>query len=758
MASATISASRTSDDSLESAAGTDAANSVYASLAEPVQGAEGEWQLSVHVEGMHCAHCIWAIESRLQTHEAVRHARVNLSTKRLYLHWRGEAADAVWLVAEVEKLGYGVSMLQQSDASRDDEHRFLMRCMAVSGFAMGNIMLLSVALWSSSQEVMGIITRDLFHWVSAMIALPTVLYAGRPFFRSAWRVLKEGHTNMDVPISLALILACAMSIHETMTSGAHAYFDSAVMLLFFLLIGRWLDARARSKALDNAGELLAMMQGSASLRAQDGSWQRVPINQLKPGMVVRVAVGEKIPTDATLIAGETQLDTSLITGETLPHDATAGDVVYGGTLNVARPVECEVLRASEQSLLADIVRLMEEAEQGRARYVRLADKAARLYTPVVHSLAAAAFLGWWLLGGLAWQEALLIAVTTLIITCPCALGLAVPAVQVLATSWLMKRGILVKSGDALERLAEITHLVCDKTGTLTHGAPQWDNQESIDPADQQCAASLASHSRHPLSQAVASPYRGSLLPMEQVQEFPGEGIEAQLEGVTMRLGRARFCGIDEAQRSQGAQDDRMELWLQYGDEAAIRFTFTDPLRADAARVLKKFKQQHIHTAMFTGDRESVAASIARKLPLDDWYARCKPADKVARLEALQRSGACVAMVGDGLNDAPALTAAHVSLSPASAIDITQNSADFVFRGDGLSPVLRAYDMARLSRRLVQQNFALAVVYNLIAIPIALLGWVTPMIAAIAMSGSSLVVVLNSFRITRFQRKEQPWTS
>ncbi|MGB1540057.1 MAG: heavy metal translocating P-type ATPase, partial [Rickettsiales bacterium] len=441
----------------------------YAAFAQT--DADGLHHLTLRVEGIHCAACIYAIESALSPLPDVKEARVNLSTRRLAITWEGDVAQADTFAQTVETLGYPV---QPFDASRtprmQEEEKLLLKAMAISGFAMGNIMLLSVALWSSDQAVMGVATRDLFHWITALIALPTIAYAGRPFFRSALMALRGGHTNMDVPISLALLLACGMSMVETLRPGEHAYFDSAVMLLFFLLIGRYLDARARGKARQNAQTLLDSMQGVAQV-IEGETMRYLPIRELREGMQVRVAAGEKIPTDSRVLEGESEIDSSLMTGESTPAAVKPGDRVYGGTLNLHAPLLVEISKASEHSLLADIVRLMEKAEQGRARYVRLADRAARLYTPVVHSLALLTFLGWWLGMGIGWQPALLYAITVLIITCPCALGLAVPVVQVLASSWLMRRGILLKSGDALERLAIIDTAVFDKTGTLTQGKP-----------------------------------------------------------------------------------------------------------------------------------------------------------------------------------------------------------------------------------------------------------------------------------------------
>lgn len=699
------------------------------------------------MEGIHCASCIRAIETALVAEPDVSDARVNMSTSRLSVQWRGSPERAAELAALVTALGYRTTPFEAEtvqDAQKNEQEAFLLRCMAVSGFAMGNIMLISVALWSSDQQVMGMATRDVFHWLSALIALPAIAWAGRPFFRSAWGVLKEGRTNMDVPISLALLLACGMSLSETLRHGEHAYFDSAVMLLFFLLIGRWLDARARGRARQSATQLLSMLGGYASV-LENGKARKLPIRDLREGMVVQVAAGEKIPADSRVIQGVSEIDTSLVTGETIPRAVKEGGHVYSGTLNLNAPLTLRVEKPSEDSLLAQIVRLMEQAEQGRAHYVRLADRAARLYTPVVHALAALTFLGWWLAMSADWQVALLHAVTVLIITCPCALGLAVPVVQVLASGWLMRRGILLKSGDALERLEAADTVIFDKTGTLTLGTPRL-KAGGHTVQELQLAASLASHSRHPLAQALAAAWNGEILTLSEVQEIPGMGVEAMHEGAVIRLGRRSWCGDAAA-----PGDTLQELWLNVQGQP-LRFTFTDPVRQDATEVVAGLKAQGYAIHLLSGDRVEVAQAVAAELGIPHVQAGLLPADKCQVIETLRAQGRTVLMVGDGLNDAPALAAADVSMSPATGIDMAQNAADLVFRGDLLRPVAESLAIAKYSTRLVKQNFALAVGYNLLAIPLAVLGYVTPLLAAIAMSSSSLLVIGNSFRINQLGKR------
>ncbi|MCC7305127.1 MAG: cadmium-translocating P-type ATPase [Alphaproteobacteria bacterium] len=697
---------------------------------------EGLHRLAVMVEGAHCAACISKIESRLAKEQDIRTARLNFTTHRLSMEWQGAPGRANDFAAAVESLGYKVHPFEHQK-TESEEDKFLLLCLGVAGFAMGNIMLLSVGLWTSSQAAMGVETRDFLHWMSAIIALPAIIFSGRPFFRSAFRALSSGTTNMDVPISVALVLTSLMSLFETVRHGEHAYFDSVVMLMFFLLVGRYLDSRARRQARGAAGELLGAVTGFADVVEEDGTHRRLPVSALQPGMILRVAAGEKIPADGVIADGETAIDMALVTGETLPAEARAGSPVYTGTINLSAPVTMRVIKTADDTLLSEIIRLMEKAEQVQAKYVLIADRIARAYTPVVHILAAAAFTGWFV-AGLAWQDALLIAATVLIITCPCALALAVPVVQVLATGKLFRSGILVKSGDALERLAAIDILLLDKTGTLTLGHPELEAEH--DPGILQLGASLASYSAHPLSRALVRGYGGPLLSFADVREFPGLGLEARYNGKAIRLGRRDWCGLQEH------QGGRMEICLFVEDLPPQVFYFSDRLRGDACETIRELKARGLDIILISGDRDQPVAEMARSAGIEKFYASMTPVEKFTLLEKLKKSGKKILMAGDGLNDAPSLAGADVSISPATASGLAQNTADIVFMGEGLKPLLISYDTAVLSQKLVKQNFALAVLYNIFAIPMAMAGFVTPLVAALAMSGSSLVVIANSFRL------------
>lgn len=702
----------------------------------------GNLKLSVLVNGAHCAACIQKIESSVKHYPEVTHARLNFSTGLLTVEWLGSREIANDFVSGVEKLGYAVSPydLGAEKESMNNEERFLLLCLGVAGFSMGNIMLLSIGLWTTTAETMGMATRDFMHWISALIAIPTIIYAGRPFFRSALAALKAKRTNMDVPISVGLILTGSMSLFETIHHGEHAYFDSAVMLIFFLLIGRYFDFRARKKAQSSAAALLSSLSGFATIM-ENGLPRQILVRDIVEGQILRVASGDKFAADGKVVDGISDIDLSIVTGETIPVTVEAGADVYAGTVNLSAPLLVRVTKKATNSLLADIARLLEKATQSQAHYVRIADRAAKFYTPVVHTLALVTFLIWWGVIGLAWQQSLMIAITVLIITCPCALGLAVPVVQVLATNKLMQQGVLVKSGDALERLAAIDSILMDKTGTLTAGKASL--LEDADPEYLAVAASLAAYSNHPLSKALTRSYHGALLNLEQIKEHPGQGLEGRMGDKIILLGSRKWCGNPDA-----PQSSHLELWLELNGEKKIAFYFADQLRGDSRETIAKFQKDGLAPVLLSGDREAVVADISEQCAITTFKAEQTPAMKLAYLESLKNTGHKVLMVGDGLNDAPTLAAAHVSMAPGTAIDIAQNAADIVFMGTKFMPVYETFKIASLTQKLVKENFVLAVIYNAIAIPVAALGFLTPLIAAIAMSGSSLIVILNSFRVVR----------
>ncbi|MGA6114161.1 cation-translocating P-type ATPase [Agrobacterium sp. CFBP2214] len=705
---------------------------------------QGLRQTDLSVPDVYCGACITTIETALSRLRQVERARVNLSSKRVAIVWKEEVdgvrTDPSDLARAILSTGYRTHLFASGQDASDALRSQLIRAVALCGFASANIMLLSVSVWSGADAA----TRDMFHWISAMIAAPALIYGGRFFYQSAWNALKHGRTNMDVPIALAITLSYAVSLWETIHHGEHAWFDATVSLLFFLLIGRTLDHIMRDKARSAIAGLARLSPRGATVIGEDGTREYRQLADVQPGMSIAIAAGDRVAVDAVVVSGSSDLDMSIVNGESAPRRVTAGDSLQAGTLNLTGSLIARVTASAKESFLSEVIGLMEAAEGGRARYRRIADRAASYYSPVVHLLALVTFLGWGFFGG-DWKQAMLIAIAVLIITCPCALGLAVPVVQVVAAGRLFRHGIMVKEGSAMERLAEIDTVLFDKTGTLTVGKPRLVETGDVKPATMAIAAGLAAHSRHPLSKALHAACNGAMPTYETVREIPGSGVEAETEAGTYRLGNRRFaCPDDEAGVDNG--DARSEVVLSLDGRHLASFGFEDNPRAGAVAALRSLSVRGLVQEIVSGDRAAAVSAMAQRLGIGNWSADLSPRDKAARCAELAGEGRRVLMVGDGINDAPALAAAHVSMAPATAADIGRQAADFVFMQEDLDAVPFAIETSQRAGRLIRQNFALAIGYNVIAVPIAIAGYATPMIAAIAMSTSSLIVVANALRL------------
>jgi len=697
---------------------------------------DGGSRLELLVPDARCAGCLSKIEREMQALPGVASARLNLTQKRLTVEFAAGAADAAAVVAALGRLGYPATPYDPGRArdAHDREGRELVLALAVAGFGVMNTMMFSVPIWAGlfGQEL-GPATRTLMMWFSGIVGAPCALYAGLPFFRSAWRSLKARRANMDVPISIGVLLTLAISFSETVLGGRDAYFDAAVSLLFLLLIGRWLEHRLRARASSAAADLLALQAPTATVMGPDDALVARPVAEVRPGDRLLLRPGERVPVDSRVLSGVSELDNSLLTGETAPAAVTLGADCRAGALNLSGTLQLVAVARSEDSAVAAIARLVEAGAQAKSRYVQLADKAAALYVPVVHAVALLTFAGGWALG-LGPREALIRAVAVLIVTCPCALGLAVPAVQITASARLFRRGVLVKSGAALERLAEVDHVVFDKTGVLTEGRPRL-----VDPMPSTLAmaAPLARASRHPLARALAEAAGAGSLASE-VTEHAGQGVEGTIDGRRARLGRAGFVGVSGA-------GSETELWFGFEGDTKIRFRFADTLRPDAAETLATLAARGLSVEILSGDVPGAVGRVAKALGVATWRAGCTPQDKAARMDELAAAGRRVLMVGDGLNDAAALAKAHAAMAPGSALEASQNAADLVFSGERLEPVVAAFDVARSARSRALENFGFAALYNALAAPAAMLGLVNPFVAAIAMSGSSLIVTLNALR-------------
>lgn len=700
--------------------------------------ASGEQSIDLMISGAHCAGCMAKIERETSALPEILLARMNLSTMRLNVQWRGEPSTAGIIVARLEELGYGAKPfnMELEPLAQKNQATALLKAMGVAGAATALIMTMSVGIWDGNE--MSALTRQTMHWISAVIAIPAVAYAGQTFFRSAWGALKNKMTNMDVPISLAVILAISLSIYETIHGNEHAYFDAAVMLLFLLLIGRFLDMRLRQKTGESAQRLAAMQASTATLIKADGSVMSVPASMIKADDNLLVAAGERVPVDGEIIKGSSDIDTSIATGETLPLAATVGEKLYSGMINLSAPLTIKATAISGDSFLSEISKLVEAGEQKKGKFVRIADKAARLYVPVVHTLAILTFVGWMLYSG-DLRTASINAIAVLIITCPCALGLAVPAVQIVASGRLFKKGVLIKSGDALERLAKVDTIVFDKTGTLTLGSLQLSNPDDISKKALETAALLSRASRHPIARAVSAA-AGSGAVADNIKEVAGQGVEAKIDGKLTKFGKAEYVGAKNETNAQ------TESWLRIGRSKPVRFKFKDTPRMDAKDTISGLIERGYGVELLTGDKKSMAKETAKLLGIETWQAEVSPTDKLARLDELKDQGHLTLMIGDGINDAPALASAYASASPAGAADVSRAAADIILQGDKLSGLITAVSTAKDAQKRVVENLSLAVAYNMFAVPLAVFGFVNPMIAALAMSGSSMIVTLNALRL------------
>ncbi|WP_102109768.1 heavy metal translocating P-type ATPase [Oceaniglobus roseus] len=683
----------------------------------------------LHLPDIHCAACIASVETALSGLPGVREARVNLSRRQVRVAGAGLAPSTL-----IDRLAAAGHRAQELDtgllAGQGAEMRGLLMRTGVAGFAMMNVMLLSVAVWSGAADE----TERLFHLISAAIALPAVAFSARPFFASALGALRGGRLNMDVPISLAILLAALVSLIGALQGADRAsWFDAALALTFFLLIGRTLDHAGRSAARSAAAELAALAVPQAVL-LQGDTRRVVRAETLKPGDTIALVAGDRLPADGIVTEGQSDIDRSALTGESAPFAVAPGGEVAAGEINLSGPLTVRVVRAGRDTALSRLADLVAVAETQRTRFASLADRAARAYAPLVHLLGAAAFAGWWAATGDVWR-AVDVAIAVLVITCPCALGLAVPAVSVVATGRLFRRGLLVKSRTAMERLAQVDSVAFDKTGTLTTGQARLTGTPPD--AALALAAALARRSAHPYSRAIvaAAGARGLVLPaLDAVAERPGLGIEARRDGRTVRLGRPAWLGA----AGEGVA-------LDAGGDAPTLFAFSEDIRPDAAEAVAALKAQGLSVALLSGDGAAACARVAAALCIDEVQSAMTPEGKADWIRAQGAQGRRVLMAGDGLNDAGALSLAHASVAPASALDAARSAADVVILSGRLAQIPELLSVSRHGVGRMRQNILLSVAYNLVAVPVALAGLATPFLAALAMSLSSVTVSLNSLR-------------
>lgn len=682
--------------------------------------AETSTELVLSVPQIKCVACIGSIERALGATRGVRSARVNLTQKRVSIATDRSADD---LIKVLEDIGFEAYAFDPTSLSseKDPISKDLLLRIGVAGFAMMNVMLLSVAVWSGATDA----TRDMFHLISAAIATPAALYAGQPFFRAAAVALRKGRLNMDVPISLAIILACGMSLYEALNGGEHAYFDAALSLTCFLLVGRLLEHKSRAKARSAARDLAAMEAHTAQ-RLRNGRAKTVAVEDLAIGDEILVPSGVRVPVDGRLFDDSATTDQSFLSGESEPVEHNRNGLLQAGEINVAAPFVMVATAVGQDTRLHQLARLVETAETVRNRYTSIADRVAGYYAPIVHILAAATFAGWWITSGDP-RHALNIAIAVLIITCPCALGLAVPAVSTAAIGGLYRLGFLVKSGTALERLAAIDEVLLDKTGTLTRTGFTFD-VSALSVTQKSVAKALAQASSHPVSRALDE-HLSHVSPafLTDVQECAGKGMSAKWGDHPARLSK----------HPDG-------LALKIGDQTAL-LSYRETEKKGAATLSSELQKMKLGVQILSGDTSQKTKTLTDRLGIDTWTAAASPEEKHQIVEQLNGMGRKPCMIGDGINDTAALQSAHASVAPGTALDAARSAADVIMLGDDLSDLPKLFNVARRAVRLYRQNFAIAFAYNATAIPIAVAGYATPLMAALAMSTSSVIVLLNAHR-------------
>ncbi len=710
-----------------------------------------EREASLILEGIVCAACVWLNERHVKSLPGVRDFQVNYSTHRARVSWDNQQIHLSDILKAIHAIGYHAHPFdpgRQEQLFKTEKIRALRR-LAVAGLGMMQVMMFAVALYAGEGEGMSEEVRQFLRWVSLLLTTPVVLYAAKPFFTSAWRDLKRIQLGMDVPVSLAIGGAFLASTWATLSGQGEVYFDSVNMFTFFLLTGRYLEMAARHRASEVAEALVKLLPATATRLDENGA-SRVAVAELVPGDRVRVKPGESVPADGLILEGSSSVDESLLTGESLPVRKQAGMQLAGGTLNTESPLIMRVDKLGEDTVLSSIVRLLDRAQTEKPSLAKLADKVAAWFVAGLLIIAASVAFWWWQHDP---QQAFRITLSVLVVTCPCALSLATPAALAAATGALTRLGVLTTRGHALETLAGISHMIFDKTGTLTEGRLRLTATTILGDKDQpaclEIAAALEQHSEHPVATALCNAAIARL-PASGVVSTPGRGIEGRIENRRYRVGAADYVaeisGPLPPQNAGAAA--QTQVYLGSDNNGLAVFSLADNLRSGVRETLQALSELKIKTELLSGDQPEAVQAIAQQTGIESVQARCQPQDKLDYIRKLQQQGAVVAMVGDGINDAPVLAGADVSIAMGGGTQLAHASADMVLLSEQLPHLVDSIRMARKTRRVIGQNLLWALVYNLIALPLAAAGWISPWMAAIGMSASSLVVVLNALRLRK----------
>lgn len=711
------------------------------------------------LEGITCAACVWLNERHIARLPGVLSVQVNYATHRARVRWDNGRIRLSDILFAVSQIGYRAHPYNPDHAQQllEAERKDRLRRLGVAAAFGMQVMVLAVALYVGAAHGINPTYKRFFRWISLLLTIPVLLYSAQVFFRSAWRDVLHGRAGMDVPVSLGIAIAFCGSVWATVTGHGEVYFDSVVMFVFFLLAGRYFELNARKRAAEASEALVHLVPAMATRLVADGDrWREelVPVSDLAAGDRVLVRPGETVPADGHVIEGRSTVDESLLSGESLPLAKELGAMLVGGSVNVESPLQMNVEKVGPDMILSGMLRLLDRAQSEKPDVARLADRAASWFVLGVLLLAVGVALYWWHTAPDHWLPVL---IAVLVVTCPCALSLATPTAVTAATGSLTRRGLLVTRGHALETLAKSSHFVFDKTGTLTIGRPKLIGIETFAnlPASSclEIAAALERHSEHPIARAlVGAPGAGTDVQASEVVNEPGSGLRGRVGGVQYFIGTPRFIfdsngrAADAARLTELGQQGHTVVLLAQERELLAAFVVGDKIRTDAGELVSALKTSGKSVALLTGDNEQAARYVAQAVGIDDFAFGLRPQDKLERIRALQAQGACVAMVGDGINDAAALAAAHVSIAMGGGAQVAAASADMILLSGQLRTLLAGIRTARKTMRIIRQNFVRAAAYNVVAVPAAALGYVPPWVAALGMSASSLMVVLNALRL------------
>lgn len=697
----------------------------------------GHHSLNCILDGIHCGACTLKIENHISKLAGVVSVRANATSRRLSLVWRPEDVSSTQILEEIDELGFSAKPFEKEELNLKEQS--LLIPLSIAGFGTMNIMVFSFAVWSGLISDMGENSRQFMHWLSAFIAVPVIFYAAYPFYIPAFQTLKAQRITMDAPISLAIFATLFASLYENFNGADHVYYDAAVSLVFFLLVGRALDQMLRKRSSLASENLRSLGQVLTQRFNKSGEIEHVLSDRLQPGDLIFVPLGERVGADGILRSDITEINESIINGETLPRRISKGDPLVAGSMITGPAATIKVTAVGQNTRLSAIADLVDNALAFKGEAQTLADKFSQGYGPFVIGLSLLGFLFWYFFLDAGFANSLLICVAVLVVTCPCAAGLATPAVMVRAVNQLLKQGVLVKSGEALERLSNITLVIVDKTGTLTNASFELDGITNKDTL--RLAASMAAHSHHPLAKALLKACPTP--PLIGVKEIIGEGL---VTSNGMRLGSARFTGNFNEGDNVQFKETKPVLWFSRPNHPAQKFYFQDREKTDAKEFIDQLKRYSLECIILSGDKKGIVTDLASRIGIEQFKGELSPEDKLSFIKEKQNEGEVILMVGDGLNDAPALSLTDVSIAPANATDISQSSADLIMIGSDLLPIITAIETSQKANELIKQNLMFAALYNIITVPIALAGGLTPLIAAILMSSSSILVMLNAQRL------------